>query len=51
MDMSKEPNTNQRVAASELFGMFNALRLEGFSETQALQIIAILLSTQNQGGA
>jgi hypothetical protein len=40
----KEPTADQREGAAQLFGMFNAMLLEGFTETQALTILGHMLS-------
>lgn len=44
-DPSKEPNAVQRQGATELYGMFNAMILEGFTEMQACIIIGTWLGT------
>ncbi len=44
-----EPSADIRQAASVLWQMFVALTSEGFSEHQALQVIAHVLQSQ-QGG-
>jgi hypothetical protein len=45
MDESKEPTAIQREGARDMFGMYNALRMEGFTETQACVIIGTMLGT------
>ena len=42
-----EPAADLRVAAAALWGMFVALRSEGFSESQALVIIGHVLASQS----
>jgi hypothetical protein len=44
-DPKKEPTADQRAMAKELFGVFNALVLEGFTETQACLMIGTMLGT------
>lgn len=44
-DQSKEPTADQRAGAKEMFGLFNAMLLEGFSETQACIIIGTMIGT------
>jgi hypothetical protein len=43
-----EPRADLRRAASELWQMFVALTSEGFSEAQALQIIAFVLQGNSE---
>lgn len=45
MDPLKEPTADQRAGAKEMFGVFNAMLLEGFTETQACIIIGTLIGT------
>ena len=45
MDPMKEPRADQRAGAGEMFGMFNALMLEGFTEAQALHLVGVALAT------
>lgn len=44
-DPRKEPTAEQRVAAAEMFGMFNAMMLVGFTETQACVILGTWIGT------
>lgn len=50
MDPTKEPTASQRAAAQEMFGMFNAMVLEGFTETQACMILGTWIGTAAQHG-
>lgn len=43
-DPSKEPSAVNRQAAREMFGLFNALVGEGFTEKQALSLLGSMLS-------
>lgn len=40
----KEPNATARVAARQMWDMFQALCEEGFSEDQALHIISLVIA-------
>lgn len=44
-DPAKEPTADQRASAKEMFGVFNAMVLEGFTETQACLIIGTMIGT------
>ena len=44
-DPTKEPRADQRTAAQEMFGMFNAMVLEGFTEQQACIILGTMIGT------
>jgi hypothetical protein len=41
----KEPSANARVAARQLWDMYQALLEEGFDERQALQLLALAISS------
>jgi len=41
----REPDANQRVAAAQTHSLFTALVDEGFSETQALQLLGVMLAS------
>lgn len=52
MDPSREPSSaDEREMASSLFGMFNALVLEGFTEAQALVIIGQCITAALQANS
>lgn len=42
-----EPSANARMMAKSLYDMYMALRLEGFTEEQALSIIATCIHSSN----
>jgi hypothetical protein len=46
-----EPTADMRAFAGICWQMFNALRLEGFSETQALVVIGQVIQAQLGGGS
>jgi hypothetical protein len=50
MDMTKEPSAAQRAMAAELFGHYNAMRMEGFTEYQACVMLGQMLGTIVKGG-
>ena len=45
-----EPSASARVMAKQLYDMFMALKLEGFSEDEALSIIAMCIHSSNLRG-
>jgi glutathionylspermidine synthase len=49
MNAPREPSAELRKAASQLHQMFIALLQEGFTEAQALQVVAAILQA-NGGG-
>ena len=44
MNPKKEPTASQRAVASDAYGMFNALLMEGFTAEQALVVLGQMLS-------
>lgn len=48
-DPTKEPTADQRETAREMFGHFNAMVLEGFTETQACLILGTMIGTAMGG--
>ena len=47
-DQSKEPTAAQRIGAAEMYGLFNAMLLEGFTPVQACIIIGTMIGTAGQ---
>lgn len=47
MNTPREPSADLRTAASQLHQMFVALVQEGFTEQQALQVVAAILKAQS----
>lgn len=43
-----EPSADSRMLARNLFDMFMALTMEGFTEDQALQLISTCIYTMNK---
>jgi hypothetical protein len=46
----KEPSAEARESAKVLFGLFNAMQLEGFTENQALHLLGVMLSASLGNG-
>lgn len=49
MNPQMEPSAAQREGAKEMFALYNAMRLEGFTESQACMILGTWLGTAGKG--